>query len=275
MKLPDWLRIFLAATLGCLAGTALTWHYTQNWIATIVAFPMSFCISWIACAPKSFFGAFPKALEATAEFWREPGSRRWINYSTSILAINFGVWTTALLFYTLTSWLTVGHLVLPPQDRDGNIISLAMFVLTMVTIINVIVFIVQMGEIGQRFPYINPDEEREWVGEVKKYNSFTLPFLAIYGTVKLLIYVTPRIPSAMRATALFFSGLIRAWVELTASNLRLTSGCGGVLGLFLCLWQNWSPIPGCLAGGVAGLALWGSAKLALRYCQPEPQEVTA
>lgn len=287
----EGLKVGLAGLLGCLFGTMLVWHYTHQWWAIIIAFPVSFLVGWIVCAPVSFFAAFPRACRvAVATSWRPdentvPIIKGWLG----IIVFSLGIVTTALLpcvLVTLLQRTLPDNFSTPPTLPAASFVAPVFGSLVMVLGIFLLISetLTMVLFVAFHPKLVDCPKVEFWVKLAKCFNSITLPFLVAYWAGKglmlalgwFVIEVAPEIPGAMKTVALSLPRLIRAWANLTASNLRLTSGCAATIGLFICLWQNWPPVPGCLAGFVAGVALVGSAKLALRYLpRPTPQPVSA
>lgn len=276
----EGLKIGLAGMLGCLAGTTLVWHYTHEWWAIIVAFPTSFLVGWIACAPGPFFAAFPRAWQEIRGWRLAPGVWTRFQFGLVSLLVCAQLATPFLLLF-LWGYKSAGKIDLTHDDRMvGGILGFSIFLGFGLLLGAVKTVEALFGKTREKDR--DRAEVRNYWSALCRYNLLTLPFLVVYWVCKglmlafgwFVVEVAPRIPGAIKALALFVPRLISAWANLTASNGRLTSSCAGVLGLFICLWQNWPPVPGCLTGFVAGIVLWGSAKLALRYL-PQPQTVTA
>lgn len=262
-------KIGLAGMLGCLVGTVLVWHYTHHAVATIVAFPITFVASWIAYAPRQFFAVFPKAYREVSG-WRPPSDIR--NTAVGVFYVMLGA--QGLLFWApMLSVILAASFGLVPLEPVHPLREIGGGLIIITGTCFLLWFVVTAAILGEDNDVLEEDIP-EMVWFAKRFNIITAPFGIAYYAIWAIIWLVKKLPQATLALARFLPRLIRAWAKLTASNGRLTSGCAGVLGLFICLWQNWPPVPGCLAGGMAGVTLWGSAKLALRYL-PQPQRVTA
>ncbi|MBI2097670.1 MAG: hypothetical protein HYT46_01920 [Candidatus Vogelbacteria bacterium] len=278
MKGSEGLKIGLAGMVGCFLAVSLAWRWSGSVIIALLALPVGFITGWIAYAPISFFAALPRAWRR-ATTWRPPAGFSADLMETSALAFSC---LTATTFLGTFIWLTE----LDPEFNKGNKLGWRWFMLG--PCMFVFIFALATAETilcGQTMGREKIEEtklraKRFWKSNLY-FNILTIPFFWI---PLWLIKATLMIPAAAVATAkgivkgvvqtlAFLIRFIRVLAEITASNGRLTSGTAAILGTSVCLWQNWPPIPGCLAGFAAGLGLWGLSVLTLRFL-PVPRPAT-
>ncbi|MBI4136042.1 MAG: hypothetical protein HY481_00615 [Candidatus Vogelbacteria bacterium] len=274
-KGSEGLKIGLAGMIGCFLAVSLAWHWSGSAVIALLSLPVGFTAGWIAYAPLSFFAAFPRAWRrATA--WRPPtGAGDSILYSLptalALTMVNLGLVVTAPL------------VMFVPDSENTHHWHLLLIGLTMGLIIELVVVVLALAD--ENTLINEPTSDRVQAKKIRKfnlrYNILTIPFFWI---PLWLIKATLMIPAATVATVkgiakvtaqtfAFLIRFVRALALITASNGRLTSGTAAALSYGICLWQNWPPIPGCLAGFLAGLGLWGMAGLALRFL-PAPRSAT-